>query len=88
MRAVLSIIYLAVFVNVIGFVLYFYLLRNIDLTRLELITLISPVCALLLGMQFNNEVISPSVWIGTLMILSGLVCFEFDEKIAPRWVKK
>ncbi len=80
MRAAFSIVYLAVFVNLIGFALYFYLLRNIDLTRLELIALIAPVCALLLGMQFNQEVISSSVWIGTLMILSGLVCFELGQK--------
>jgi len=83
-RAAASIIYLAVFATLIGFALYYYLLRTIDLTRVALITLISPVCALLLGMQFNNEIISPSIWIGTVMILSGLVCFEFNEKIAPK----
>jgi len=88
MRAAISIIYLAVFVNLLGFVLYLYLLRNIDLTRLELIALISPVCALLLGAQFNNEVISTSVWIGTLMILGGLVCFEFDSKIVQKLINK
>jgi len=87
-RAVISIVYLAVFVNVIGYAVYYYLLQNINLTRLELVTLISPVCALLLGMQFNNEVISSSVWIGTLMTLIGLACFEFNEKIAPRWIQK
>jgi len=79
-RAMLSIVYLAVFINLAGFALYYYLLRKIDLTRLELVALIAPVCALLLGMEFNNEVISPSVWVGTLMILSGLACFEFGEK--------
>jgi len=83
-RAAASIIYLAVFATLISFALYYYLLRTIDLTRVALITLISPVCALLLGMQLNNETVSLSVWIGTLLILSGLVCFEFDEKIAPK----
>ena len=75
-RAAYSIIYLSIVGSVVGFALYFYVLKHLDATRVALITLITPVTALLLGNQFNGEVIGPQVWIGTLLIMSGLVCFE------------
>ncbi|MCF6282220.1 MAG: DMT family transporter [Candidatus Polarisedimenticolaceae bacterium] len=83
-RAVASIIYLSVCGSVLGFALYFYLLRHMDLVRVALITLITPVSALLLGALLNGEVMTTSVWVGTLLIMSGLVSFEFGAKLKWR----
>lgn len=80
-RAAASIIYLSVCGSVLGFALYFYLLRHMDLVRVALITLITPVSALLLGALLNGEVMTTSVWVGTLLIMSGLVSFEFGAKL-------
>jgi len=44
-----AIVYLAVFGSALGFVLYYYVLRNVQATRVTFITLITPVIALILG---------------------------------------
>ena len=79
-RAISAIVYLAVFGSLLGFALYYHLLKSMTVTRVALITLITPICALLLGAELNNEAISPSVWGGTSLILTGLICFEFGDK--------
>lgn len=79
-----SIIYLALIGSVLGFALYYYLLDQVDVVRVALITLITPISALLLGALFNGEVITPMVWAGSGLILLGLACFEFGERLAPR----
>jgi hypothetical protein len=49
-----------------------------------LITLITPVTALILGAQLNNEIITVQVWIGTLFIMLGLGVYLFAGKIKAR----
>ena len=75
-RAVWSILYLAFFGSVIGFGLYFFVLRHVEATRTALITLITPVTALLLGHWLNDEPLGWRIWLGTTLILAGLVSFE------------
>jgi len=83
-RAVYSILYLSLVGSVVGFALYFYVLKHLDATRVALITLVCPVSALLLGNQFNNEVIGMQVCVGTALIVSGLACFE----LGGRWLQR
>ncbi|MEE9358209.1 EamA family transporter [Candidatus Vondammii sp. HM_W22] len=54
-RALYSILYLALVGSVIGFAMYFYVLKHVEATRVALITLITPVTALLLGSLLNGE---------------------------------
>jgi drug/metabolite transporter (DMT)-like permease len=78
-RALLSILYLGVIGSVIGFALYFYILRNVETTKVALITLVTPVIALLIGQWLNAEVINERVWLGTALILLGLAGFELGS---------
>jgi drug/metabolite transporter (DMT)-like permease len=71
-RATAAIIYLGMIGSVLGFMLYYYMIKHMDTSRIALITLITPVLALLLGHGFNNEAVLPQVWFGTLLILLGL----------------
>jgi drug/metabolite transporter (DMT)-like permease len=71
-RALLATGYLASFGSVLGFALYYYLIKHWDAGRIALITLITPVLALLLGHLLNNEAVLPQVWLGTASILLGL----------------
>ncbi len=71
-RAIAATVYLGVFGSVLGFALYYYLVKYMDAGRIALITLITPVIALLLGNGLNNEEVLPQVWLGTLCILLGL----------------
>jgi len=63
---------LGIFGSVLGFILYFYILKRIEPIRVALITLITPITALFLGQNLNGEVIHASVWIGTGVVLGGL----------------
>jgi len=86
-RAAASIIYLGVIASVLGFALYFYILSNVQATKVSLITLITPVTALMLGSILNNEVISIQVWFGVLVISSGLILFQWGHKLHLAFTK-
>ncbi len=76
-----SIIYLALMGSVIGFSLYYYLLKNVEASKVALITLVTPVSALLLGSFLNGEVITTSVVVGTALILGGLASYQWGDKL-------
>lgn len=80
-RAILAVIYLGLFGSVIGFILYYSLLKQIDATKVALITLVTPITALLLGQNLNGEIIHPTMWIGTSIVLSGLALYQWGERI-------
>ena len=71
-----AIAYLAIAGTGIGFPLYFYVLKHLSAGHVSLITLITPVTALLLGTWFNGEIITGRVWLGTLLIMLGLLVHE------------
>jgi drug/metabolite transporter (DMT)-like permease len=83
-RTGLSILYLSVIGSVIGFYLFYYVLKRVEATRVSLITLMTPVSALLLGYLLNNEPLSLEVITGCGLILSGLLLFEFEGAIRKR----
>lgn len=71
-----AILYLAVVGTGIGFPLYYYSLKHLSAGHVSLITLITPVTALLIGATWNDETISTRVWIGTALIIAGLILHE------------
>ncbi len=75
-RAGLAIAYLGVFGSVIGFALYYYVIKHLETAKVALITLITPVIALLLGHWLNGEVIGLRLWLGTGLILLGLAIHQ------------
>jgi drug/metabolite transporter (DMT)-like permease len=80
-RTAMAIAYLAVFGSVLGFIMYFYVLKYIDASRAALITLLTPVLALLLGQGLNNETIEPAVWLGTFCILIGMSVYQWGARL-------
>ncbi|MBT3048597.1 MAG: DMT family transporter [Candidatus Thiodiazotropha sp.] len=80
-RALSSIIYLGVVGSVLGFALYFYVLRHVETTKVALITLMTPVIALLAGNWLNAEQVDAKVWAGTALIMLGLAGFELGGRI-------
>jgi drug/metabolite transporter (DMT)-like permease len=83
-RVMGSILYLGVVGSVLGFALYFYVLRHVETTRVALITLMTPAIALLVGQWLNHEVIDGRVWIGTALIMLGLAGFELGSRLWPQ----
>ncbi len=94
MKSALSIIYLGIVGSAVGFPLYFYLLKRLAPERVAIITLITPVTALLLGSFLNDETISSNVWLGTVLILTGLAIYEYGKylphvkKWKIRWLQR
>lgn len=79
MRAISAVIYLGLMGSVVGFLLYFWLLRRVSAVRLSLVTLITPVTGLLLGQWLNSEVLPEQVWSGVVVILVGLGIYQFGD---------
>ena len=77
LQATLSIVYLGVFGSVVGFTLYYYVIKHLDAGRVALITLITPVTALLLGQTLNQETIPLYGWFGISLIGIGLLMYEW-----------
>lgn len=79
-RTALAIVYLGVVGSVIGFVLYYYALKHLTAARIALITLVTPITALLLGRLLNGEHVGAEVWLGTGVILSGLLLYQWSDR--------
>jgi len=78
LRAGAAIVYLGVLGSVVGFTLYYYVIKHLDAGRVALITLVTPVTALLLGQTLNAEIIPPSGWAGIALIGAGLLLYEWQ----------
>lgn len=77
-RSGAAIVYLGIFGSVIGFSLYYYVIKHLDASRVSLITLITPVIALLLGNWLNGEIVGLRLWLGTGLILLGLSAHQWE----------
>ncbi len=78
MRSLWAIGYLGVFGSVIGFAMYYYCIKHMEASRVALITLMTPVLALLLGQLLNGEHTGPRLWAGAALILAGLALYQWD----------
>lgn len=85
LRAALAMLYLGIFGSVVGFSLYYYLIRHISTGRVALITLITPVTALLLGMALNGERLTLKVGAGSALVLFGLALYEWGLARRNGW---
>lgn len=77
-RAALAVAYLGIFGSVIGFALYYYVIKHLETSKVALITLITPVIALLLGHWLNGESIGLRLWLGSGLILLGLSVHQWE----------
>lgn len=77
-RTAAAILYLGAFGSVLGFALYYYAIRHTEAARVALITLVTPVLALLLGQALNGETIGARVWLGTTLITAGLALHQWQ----------
>jgi drug/metabolite transporter (DMT)-like permease len=70
--ALLSLAYLTVVGSVIAFLAYYWLIRNIEVTRVLLIPLITPLVAVGLGVVFLGESVGWGTALGGTAILGGV----------------
>ena len=70
--AVVSLLYLTLVGSVAAFLLYYWLVRNMDVTKTMLIALVTPLAAVLLGMIVLGEQLSWRTVAGGALIMSGI----------------
>ncbi len=70
-----AVVYLSVFGSLIGFAAYFFIVRTLGATAVAMVTLITPVLALILGTTLNNEHVSLQMILGTGCVLAGLLIY-------------
>jgi drug/metabolite transporter (DMT)-like permease len=74
-RSFAAIVYLGIFGSFIGFVAYYYVLRNLETSSALMITLLTPVIALYLGTALNGESLHGGAWAGSALVLTGLTVY-------------
>ncbi|OKY26369.1 DMT family transporter [Thalassotalea sp. PP2-459] len=80
-RSIAAIIYLGIFGSLLGFIAYFYVLQKLSASTVALVTMITPVLALILGYVFNNEQLTPKIIVGAIFVICGLSCFQWSTKV-------
>ncbi|MBI1906358.1 MAG: DMT family transporter [Rhodocyclales bacterium] len=83
-RALAAVVYLGVFGSVLGFALYYYVIKHTEAARVALISLVTPVLALMLGSVLNGEQVTARIWIGTSLICLGLALHQWEMLASGR----
>jgi len=89
MLSALALAYLALIGSVLAFLLYFWLVTKMEVTKTMLISLVTPVTALLIGWLALDERLSWRVAAGSVAILAGiwLIVFQRRSKVEDRGSK-
>lgn len=82
--AVVSVLYLALVGTVAAFMLYYWLVRNMDVTNTQLIALVTPVVAVLLGVMFLDEELTWRIALGGVGIFMGIGLVILRRRKRPR----
>jgi drug/metabolite transporter (DMT)-like permease len=80
MRSALALAYLALIGSVLAFLLYFWLVTKIEVTKTMLISLVTPITALLIGRLTLDERLSWRVAAGSAAILAGIWLIVFQRR--------
>lgn len=72
-NAYLSILYLSLFGSVVTFTSFYWLIKRVNLVILSLVAFITPVVALVLGYFIYNEVLTTRHFIGSALVLTGVL---------------
>ncbi len=75
------ILYLGITGSVVGFFLFYYALKHLPADAIAITTLITPVTALSIGHWVNGEPFTPQIFIGTIIILMGLVFHQWGGRL-------
>ena len=81
-KGVGSILYLGAFGTVVTFLIYYWLLKRVEAVYLSLVTLVTPVLAVILGTLWLHEALAPRVFTGAGLILLGILIANGRDLIA------
>lgn len=78
--AVACLVYLAVVGSAVAFLLYYWLVRNMDVTTTMLIALVTPFIAVVVGVVFLSEEISWRLLAGGVCIIAGIALINVRRR--------
>jgi len=78
--SIVCILYLAVFGSVIAFWLYYWLLSKIESTKAMMISLVTPLLAVVIGAIVLGETLPPQTFFGGLLIIASIGLIVFRRK--------
>ncbi len=78
-RALISVLYLTLAGTIAAFWLYYWLLSRIESTRAMMISLVTPLIAVLVGNLFLGETLPPQTLAGGILILTGIALIVFEK---------
>jgi drug/metabolite transporter (DMT)-like permease len=70
--AIVALLYLAIVGSVAAFLLYYWLVQHMDVTKTMLVALVTPVIAVTLGVMVLHEELNWRTFAGGAMIISGI----------------
>lgn len=76
--AIICVLYLAIIGSIVAFLLYYWLLAHIDVTKAMMISLVTPLVAVIIGGSYLGEKLAIQTIFGGLLVLSsvGLIIFR------------
>lgn len=83
-QTVSAILWLAIFGSILGFILYFYLLQRLSSVIVGMISVVSPVFSLLIGVGFNQEKYGLLTYIGSVITLVAVAFFLLEPVFKKR----
>lgn len=90
-RAVICVVYLTVFGTIAAFWLYYWLLSKIESTKAMMISLVTPLIAVIIGALVLGESLPPQTLFGGLLILTSIGLIVLRKRFtteAPRPLTK
>jgi drug/metabolite transporter (DMT)-like permease len=87
-KSILSTLYLGVFGSLIGFYAYFTVLQKLTASTVTLITLVTPIIALMLGSSLNGESLNSTLLVGAFLVLLGLSIYHWGDKLTSKYLVK
>jgi len=85
-KAAVCVLYLTIFGTVAAFWLYYWLLSKIESTKAMMISLVTPLIAVIVGAIVLGETLPPQTGLGGLLIIAsiGLIVFRKRRIEPPR----
>lgn len=83
-RAVVSLFYLALIGSCCAFLLFYWLVQHMEVTKTMLISLVTPVLAVLLGLWWLGEQVTWNIGFGALAIMAGIGLNIYSSKKSLR----
>jgi len=80
-KTVGSLIYLAIFCTVFAFVLYYWLVKHVEVVILSLSAFITPVIAVVIGVVFMGEELTSNLYAGSSLVLIGVATATVGDLI-------